>query len=193
VEPAPADLGLGGNDLLAGMDLVGSLLAGGRALPNLMPSKGPAMAPVATVLTDDAEDEGPSPDNGPDEEPAPWMNFVVGLDDTIHRPPHLPLAPRPGSRQGSDSLGEQFTALDRPFRALDPPLLAAADPPARLPGAGPHHSAAPPRAPALQVSGDVLAGLLVALACGILYRTSVSDPAPADRGAERPSVPIHRC
>jgi hypothetical protein len=164
-------------------------LTGGRALPNLMPSKGPALAPVATVLADDEGDEAPPPKGEPDEDAAPWINFVVGLDDTIHRPHRGAPAPRPGTRQHSGSLGEQLAALDRAVLAHEPPLLLAADPLVRLPAVGLGQPAAPGRDPAPQVSGEILTGLLAAFLCGVLSRTCVCDRDPADRSPEPPLLP----
>jgi hypothetical protein len=163
VDPLLGDAGgLGTPDGFSAVDLAGALLTGGRTVANLLPQKQSSLAPVAAIVPGDARDETVGGNARPSEEPAPWINFVVGLDDTIHRPPRVPSASRPGARQDSGPLGDRLAAFA-------PPLLAD----------GPEHPAPP-------VSGEALTGLLVALVCGALSRTPFSDPAPAERRAELP-------
>jgi hypothetical protein len=69
-----------GNDLVSGIDLAGSLLTGGRCVPNLVARKGTSLAPVATV--GDSAEEPPSTATLAAQETS-WIDFVIGLDDTV--------------------------------------------------------------------------------------------------------------
>jgi hypothetical protein len=177
---SPGDLLLTGTDLPSGIDLVSSLLTGGRALPNLLPRKGSSLAPVATVLIDDAGEYRPSPADRPDEEPVPGIDFVVGLDDTIDRPRPVPPAPRPSSRLNLGSPGGRSAVPDGALLAPRPPLLQLTD---QLGGrlvAGSKDEEAPDGLCPPPESVVVLTGLLAALALSALDQTSFDDPGTGD-------------
>jgi hypothetical protein len=85
------------NDVLSGMDLAGSLLTGGRPVPNLVARRGTSLAPVATVS--DSVEGSPAESALPAQE-MPWIDFVIGLDDTIL--PRYPALTEPDSPAGEE-------------------------------------------------------------------------------------------
>jgi hypothetical protein len=115
----PLALGpLEGRDVLSGVDLVGSLLTGVPAVPNLVPGQGPPLAPVPTVLPGDAGGEAPA--NPAPAAAAPWIDFLIGLDDTLHTGRRVPAEKGPGAGRGATGEASPLTAaglLRRVWRA----------------------------------------------------------------------------
>jgi hypothetical protein len=184
--------GAGTTDLLSAVDLAAAMLTGGRPVPNLMPRPGTVLPPPGTILPGDAGDEAPAANGSTDEDPA-VIDFVIGLDDTIHRPRRAPAVDRPGGRRDSEPRGEEVAALDRIFLALDPEPVEQADEPGGLPVAAPGHPAIPYRAPAPELSVEAVTGLVLGLALGGLCRASAGNAGAAARSKERrPSLPAGR-
>ncbi len=148
-DPRGADLP-GGSENVSGADLVGSLLTGGRPVANLLPTKQGSVAPVAAIVTNDPGEDGrlaPSPDATGD---APWINFVVGLDDTIHRNQPRPLGLAPQAGWGPARGEEWLLAVDQLFQSLLPLPSGAGSPPDR----GALEEAIGPPSPGEQISDN---------------------------------------
>jgi hypothetical protein len=100
----------GGDNLLSGVDLVGSLLTGGNLRTNLLPQKGASMAPVATVIPGDVGDGRAAKTLLSQDDELAWPSFVIGLDDTIHRRASLP-QDNPADQSSGPTLPKEKGAL----------------------------------------------------------------------------------
>jgi hypothetical protein len=127
--PADDQLFVGvANDVLTGMDLAGSLLTGGRPVPSLVARRGTSLAPVATV-SDSLE--GPSAGSALPGQETLWIDFVIGLDDTI--PPRHPALVEPDAPTGDE--GEPDLIRSAAAEEEDLPTAAAGVSRAGLEGA----------------------------------------------------------
>jgi autotransporter-associated beta strand protein len=103
----------GRNDIVSGIDLAGSLLTGVRPTPTLQLQKGTSFATVATVVPGAAGDEHASPTDPSMAQESIWPNFVIGLDDTIHRRPVVAPEKTPGMSKAAEAPQKKLAVLDR--------------------------------------------------------------------------------
>src|SRR5207248_9234395 len=78
------------HDLISGIDLAGSLLIGPQARASLLPQRGSSLV-VGTMVPGGSGEDRAMRNNSSAEEKPLWPNFVIGLDDTIHRRPRVQL------------------------------------------------------------------------------------------------------